>query len=91
MPWTPAASLAALHEFYEVYGDRLWGHAGFKDAINPTRNWVAEGHLAIDQGPIIVMIENYRSGLCWNLFMRNPEIVPALEKAGWRPDPRPFP
>ena len=55
-------------------GDRLWGTYGFYDAFNTTESWYASSYLAIDQGPIIVMIENYRTGLLWNLFMSAPEI-----------------
>jgi hypothetical protein len=88
MPWTPEASRAALREFYVEHGARLWGHCGFKDAFNLSRDWVARGHLAIDQGPIIIMIENHRTGLCWRLFMANPEIPRALRRMGWRRETR---
>ncbi|MCP5521958.1 MAG: beta-glucosidase [Verrucomicrobiales bacterium] len=83
MPYVPAESIATLRHLYEEHGARIWGHCGFKDAFNPTRDWVADGHLAIDQGPIIVMIENHRSGLCWRKFMANPEIPAALARMGW--------
>lgn len=86
MPYTPAESLATLNHFYHVYGRRLWGEFGFHDAFNLTRNWFARSYLAIDQGPIVVMLENYRSQLCWRMFMRNPEILPALKAAGWTID-----
>lgn len=88
MPYVPVESLATLRHLYEEYGGKLWGHCGFKDAFNPSRDWVAKGHLAIDQGPIIVMIENHRSGLCWRLFMANPEIPAALKRMGWTPTHR---
>jgi hypothetical protein len=84
MPYTPHESLAALRHLYDFYGASLWGPYGFYDAINRQQNWVGQGYLAIDQGPIAPMIENYRSGLCWRLFMSNPEIVPALEAIGFR-------
>jgi len=79
MPYTPNESLAALRHFYQEHGDRLWGTMGFKDAFNVSRNWYASSYLAIDQGPIIVMIENYRTGLLWNNFKKNSEIGDALE------------
>lgn len=86
MPYTPVESMAALQHFYRVYGEDLWGTLGFRDAFNPSQDWVANSYLAIDQGPIIVMIENYRSGLLWDLFMANPEIAPALSTIGFAPD-----
>ncbi len=80
MPYTSKESIATLRHFYHVHGKQLWGPFGFKDAFNLDRNWYAESYLAIDQGPIIVMIENYRTGLCWRLFMTNQEIRDMLEK-----------
>ena len=66
-----------------MLGKRLWGDFGFKDAFNPGRDWFADSYLAIDEGPMVAMIENYRSGLCWRLFMRNEEITRMLKEAGW--------
>lgn len=93
MPYTPNESIAALKYFYRTYGSELWGDFGFRDAFNLTYSskgvsgrWFSDGYLAIDQGPIIVMIENYRSGLLWNLFMANPEIQTALNAIGFVPD-----
>lgn len=83
MPYTPTESMAALRHFYEDRGDTLWRDYGFADSFNTSTNWVAEGHLAIDQGPIIVMIENYRSGLLWRLFMSCPEIRRGLNRLGF--------
>ncbi len=79
-PYTPEESMKALHFFYYNIGDRLWGQYGFYDAYNITAGWVANSYLAIDQGPIIVMIENYRTGLLWDLFMSAPEVQTGLEK-----------
>ncbi len=84
MPYIPEESIATLKHFYHEYGTRLWGEFGFKDAFNLNENWFADGYLAIDQGPIIVMIENYRTQLCWNLFMANEEIQQMLNKIGWK-------
>jgi hypothetical protein len=82
-PYTPEESLKALKFFYYVLGDRLWGPFGFYDAFNLTEGWTADSYLAIDQGPIIIMIENYRTGLLWKLFMSAPEVAPAMEKLGF--------
>lgn len=82
-PYTPDKSMAALKHFYYDLGDRIWSEYGFVDAFNETVNWYANSHLAIDQGPIIVMIENYRSGLLWKLFMSCPEVQSGLKKLGF--------
>lgn len=89
MPYTPQESLAALRHFYRVRGERLWGPYGFYDAFNLNANWFATSYLAIDQGPIIGMIENQRTGLLWKLFMQNPEIAPALQAIGFQADSSP--
>lgn len=73
-PYTPEQSMKALKFFYYKIGDRLWGEYGFYDAFNLTEGWTASSYLAIDQGPIIVMIENHRTGLLWDLFMSAPEV-----------------
>ncbi len=80
IPYTPEQSLTAIRHFYYEYGNRLWGEYGFHDAFNQTEKWWADSYLAIDQGPIVVMIENYRSGLLWELFMSAPEIALGLQK-----------
>lgn len=82
MPYTPEESMAAMKNFYRSYGEQLWGPMGFYDAFNLNENWFARSYLAIDQGPIILMIENHRSGLLWENFMANPEIQPMLDAIG---------
>lgn len=82
-PYTPYYSMQALKHFYYDLGDKIWTEYGFVDAFNETKNWYASSHLAIDQGPIIVMIENYRTGLLWKLFMSCPEIQNGLKKLGF--------
>ncbi len=83
IPYTPEASLEAIRHFYYEYGDSLWGIYGFHDAFNLSEGWWADSYLAIDQGPIVVMIENFRSGLIWDLFMSAPEIQEGLRKLGF--------
>ncbi len=83
-PYTPNESMSALKNFYRNYGEKIWKYYGFTDAFNVQENWYAKSFLAIDQGPIIIMIENYRTNLLWNLFMRNPEISPMLDSIGFK-------
>jgi hypothetical protein len=78
-PYTPRESMAALRHFLQAYGSRVWSRYGFVDAFCESRDWYADTFLAIDQGPIVVMIENYRTGLLWNLFMAVPEVVSGLK------------
>ena len=80
MPYTPNQSIEAIKHFYYILGDKLWGEFGFYDAFNFTQGWIADSYLAIDQGPIICMIENYRTGMLWDLFMSAPEIRSGLTK-----------
>ena len=82
-PYTPEYSMKALRHFYDDLGNKIWSPYGFTDAFNQTENWYGTSHLAIDQGPIIVMIENYRSGLLWKLFMGIEEIQQGLKKLGF--------
>ena len=84
--YTSQESINAIKSFFYEYGSNLWGTYGFKDAFNLTQNWYAPSYLAIDEGPIIVMIENYRTQLLWNMFMANPEIQPMLDAIGFVPD-----
>lgn len=83
LPYTPEQSMKAMRYFYHQLGDRLWGKYGFYDAYSETENWFPQRYLAIDQGPIVVMIENYRSGLLWKLFMGAPEVQAGLKKLGF--------
>jgi hypothetical protein len=83
-PYTPEFSMQALRHFYEDKGGDIWSEYGFVDAFSEEHNWVAKSHLAIDQGPIVVMIENYRTGLLWKLFMSNPDVKTGLTKLGFK-------
>lgn len=82
-PYTPEESTKAMRFFYYHLGDRLWGQYGFYDAFNVTEGWTADSFLAIDQGPIVIMIENHRTGLLWDLFMSAPEVQDGLTKLGF--------
>ncbi len=78
--YTPEESIESMIFMYKHFKSKLWGKYGFKDAFNLKHNWFAESYICIDQGPIVIMIENYRTGLLWKLFMSSPEIKDALEK-----------
>lgn len=84
IPFTPEYSIPALKHFYYKYGNRIWSEYGFTDGFSEEHNWYAKSHLAIDQGPIIVMIENYRTGLLWKLFMQIPDIQKGLKRLGFQ-------
>jgi len=83
-PYAPEAAFRALRHFYDVLGDRIWGRFGFADAFSEDAGWVARDYLAIDQGPIVIMIENYRTGLLWDLFMKDPDVRVGLRRLGFR-------
>ena len=83
--YTPDYSLAVMRHLYDM-GDKLFGPYGFYDAFSETENWYPKRYLAIDQGPIAVMIENYRTGLLWKLFMSHPDVQNGLQKLGFSTD-----
>ena len=78
-PYTPSESMAALKNYYRNYGSFLWGEYGFRDAFNLSTNWVSPLYMGLNQGPVVVMIENYRTGLIWDLFMSHPDVKRGLE------------
>ena len=80
--YTPEQSLQVMRHLYEM-GDKVFGPYGFYDAFSETDNWNPRRYHAIDQGPIAVMIENYRTGLLWKLFMSHPDVQKGLEKLGF--------
>jgi len=82
-PYTPVESMQALKFFYYKLGNKIWGQYGFADALSLHTTWFADSYLAIDQGPIIVMIENYRTGLLWNLFTSCPEVKTGMLALGF--------
>lgn len=79
-PYTPYESMSALKTFYNKYGSFLWGEYGFKDAFNLSQNWVSPLYMGLNQAPIAVMIENYRTGFIWKLFMSNPDVQEGMKK-----------
>jgi len=86
-PYTPDASMAALKHFYRDLGPNLWDIYGPRDAYNVGANWYSPIYMGLNQAPITVMIENYRTGLIWKLFMSNPEIPPMMNKIGFKVEP----
>lgn len=83
LPYAPAEVMQVLRHLLSVHGERLWGRYGFRDAFSQRRGWYAPTWLAIDQGPILIMIENYRSGLLWRLGMSAPEVRRGLRRLGF--------
>ncbi|TKC04798.1 beta-glucosidase [Pedobacter polaris] len=82
-PYTPTESMQALKFFYYKLGDKIFKEYGFVDAFSLNEPWFASSTLAIDQGPIIIMIENHRSKLLWNLFMSAPEVKTGMKNLGF--------
>ncbi|MFI4889554.1 MAG: glucoamylase family protein [Steroidobacterales bacterium] len=83
MPYVPSEAMQVMRHLLSHHGARVWGRYGFVDAFCQDQDWFADTYLAIDQGPIIIMIENYRSGLLWKLFMSVPEVQAGLGKLGF--------
>jgi hypothetical protein len=75
-----------LKHIYRDLGSQTWGVYGPRDAINLSQDWVSPIFMGLNQAPITVMIENYRTGLLWKMFMSNPEIRPMLDRIGFKPD-----
>lgn len=84
MPYTPEESMKALKYFYRERGQELFGLYGPYDAFNDDVNWVQQAYIGIDQGPIVVMIENYRTGLLWNTLMKDTDVQAGLDKLGFQ-------
>ncbi|MFT5998170.1 MAG: hypothetical protein ACI81P_000622 [Neolewinella sp.] len=91
VPFAPEESIAALEHMWTMHYDSLVGEYGFKDAFNLSypdaerpEGWFDVDYLGIDQGPILIQIENHRSGLIWELMKRNPHIVRGLQRAGFK-------
>jgi hypothetical protein len=87
--FAPQESISTLRYMYEHYHDRLWGLFGLKDSLNVAKcepGWIDNDYIGIDVGISLIMIENYRTGLIWNNFMRNTEIMDAMNKVGFVAD-----
>lgn len=82
-PYSPEQSMRAMKHFYFDLGDKVFGQYGFYDGFSVHHDWYKPWYLAIDQGPIVVMMENHRSGLLWNLFMSCEEVKEGLDKLGF--------
>jgi hypothetical protein len=83
-PYAPAECMRLLRYLHEEHSNDLWGKYGFFDAYNPTHDFRPPRYLAIDQGPIVVMVENHRSGLLWRLFMSSPDVQAGLKRLGFQ-------
>jgi hypothetical protein len=84
MPYTPEESIKALKYFYRERGKDLFGNFGPYDAFNDNLGWVQKAYIGIDQGPIVVMLENYRTGLLWNTVMKDADVQAGLDKLGFQ-------
>lgn len=87
-PYAPDECMKALKHYYRDLGAKVWGIYGFHDGFNQTENWFEEVYMGLNQAPTVIMIENHRTGLVWNTFMKNPEIAPALKAIGFGTEPR---
>lgn len=83
LPFAPEIVLPTIESMLEKYGNKIWGKYGFYDSFNPTANWVNDDFIGIDQGPMLIMIENFRTGLVWNYVMKDPIIQKGLNKLGY--------
>jgi hypothetical protein len=85
LPFLPIEASAAADRFRDWQGGRLLGRFGLMDSFRPSTKWLSKTHLAINQGPIVAMAENYRSGLLWKLMMGAPEVTRGLKRLGFKP------
>ena len=83
LPYAPKEVITTLRHLLTEHGAKIWGRYGFTDAFCEQRGWYADTYIAIDQGPIVVMMENHRTGLLWKLFMSVPEIQTGLRRLGF--------
>ena len=80
LPFTPEESLKTIKNIKSKMGSKLWGKYGFYDSFNETANWVSPDFVGLDQGPTILAIENFRTGLVWNYVMKDSVIQKGLER-----------
>lgn len=85
VPFAPDICLPTLRHYFDAFGDRLWTRYGFRDAFNLEANWWGPDVLGIDQGPILLMLENHRTGRVWSRVTRHPVIQRGLRRAGFQP------
>ncbi len=83
LPFAPEIVLPTIKSLNAKYGKQLWGKYGYYDSFNPTANWVDNDFIGIDEGPMLIMIENFRTGLVWNYVMKDPIIQKGLTKLGY--------
>jgi hypothetical protein len=83
LPFAPEIVLPTIRAMQERYGARLWGKYGFYDSFNPTADWVNDDWIGIDQGPMLIMIENFRTGMVWDYVMKDRVIQNGLERLGF--------
>lgn len=83
LPFAPEIVIPTIRSMNERMGTRIWGTYGYYDSFNLTANWVNDDYIGIDQGPMLIMIENFRTGLVWNYVMKDPVIREGLEKLGF--------
>ncbi|MHC1706420.1 MAG: glucoamylase family protein [Bacteroidales bacterium] len=92
IPFLPEECLSALENMYKKYGSSLYGEFGFRNAFNPTfrsgnehtEGWFSKNNYGVDEGLILLMLENYKTGLIWNIMKKNPYIIEGLINAGFR-------
>jgi hypothetical protein len=83
LPFAPEIAFPTIKSINEKYGEKLWGKYGYYDAFNPTAGWFNDDYIGIDQGPMLLMIENFRTGLVWKTMMKDPVIQRGLNKLGY--------
>jgi hypothetical protein len=83
LPFAPEIVLPTIKSMNAKYGKQLWSKYGYLDSFNPTANWVNNDYIGIDQGPMLIMIENFRTGLVWNYMMKDPVIQKGLTRLGF--------
>jgi hypothetical protein len=81
--FAPEVCVPTLRYLYNTYRTQIWTAYGFRDAMNLEKQWFGPDELGIDQGPIVIMIENYRTGRVWRRFMKNLEVQRGLQRAGF--------
>jgi hypothetical protein len=84
LPFAPEIVIPTIQSINRKYGKKLWGKYGYYDSFNPTVNWFNDDFIGIDEGPMLIMIENFRTGFVWNYVMKDPIIQQGLNKLGYK-------